>query len=454
MNSFAEIFDLMKQNLPITDTAKKLFIDPIKPIKLNNNHVVLYVNNPYEKQIIEENYVNMFKTQFYEILGFEVEVDILTYNDLSAEQRVKFSDPIPELEDDLDMTQKLETTLANSNYQHTFDTFIVGDSNKLAYSACKSVCAGQVGQYNPLFIYSEPGLGKTHLLCAVKNEMERKYPGCKVLFVAAETFVTEFVNSLKYNTNDEFKQKYRNCDLLLVDDVQFFSGKKESQTELFHTFNELHSKGKQIILTSDRPPKEINDIEQRLMTRFEWGLLADIGTPEFETRLAIIKRKAELLGMHIPANVMEYMADKLKKNIRQLEGAIIKMNALTLVTSVPPTISMAQNVIKDVLTDQQPIPVTVEKIIAEVSHIYSVSPEEIVSQKRSSQISTARQVAMYIVHKVTGLSYTAIGQEFGGRDHSTVVYAISKVKSIIKKDPTYRATIDDLLKNMSNLQNI
>ena len=454
MNSFAEIFDLVKENLPITDTAKKLFIDPIKPMKLNNNRVVLYVGNPYEKQIIEENYANMLKTQFYEILGFEVEIDILTPENLSAEQRVKYSDPIPELEDDVDMTRKLETTLANSNYQHTFDTFIVGDSNKLAYSACKSVCGGQIGQYNPLFIYSEPGLGKTHLLCAVKNEMERQNPGCKVLFVAAETFVTEFVNSLKYNTNDEFKQKYRSCDLLLVDDVQFFSGKKESQNELFHTFNELHTKGKQIILTSDRPPKEINDIEERLMTRFEWGLLADIGTPEFETRLAIIKRKAELLGMHIPANVMEYMADKLKKNIRQLEGAIIKMNALTLVTSVPPTISMAQNVIKDVLTDQQPIPVTVEKIIAEVSHIYSVTPEEIISQKRNSQISTARQVAMYIVHKVTGLSYTAIGQEFGGRDHSTVVYATNKVKSIIQKDPTYKATIDDLLKNMSNLQNV
>lgn len=454
MNSFAEIFDLVKENLPITDTAKKLFIEPIKPMKLNNNHVVLYVGNPYEKQIIEENYANMLKTQFYEILGFEVEIDILTPENLSAEQRVKYSEPIPELEDDIDMTRKLETTLANSNYQHTFDTFIVGDSNKLAYSACKSVCSGQIGQYNPLFIYSEPGLGKTHLLCAVKNEMERQNPGCKVLFVAAETFVTEFVNSLKYNTNDEFKQKYRSCDLLLVDDVQFFSGKKESQNELFHTFNELHTKGKQIILTSDRPPKEINDIEERLMTRFEWGLLADIGTPEFETRLAIIKRKAELLGMHIPANVMEYMADKLKKNIRQLEGAIIKMNALTLVTSIPPTISMAQNVIKDVLTDQQPIPVTVEKIIAEVSHIYSVTPEEIISQKRNSQISTARQVAMYIVHKVTGLSYTAIGQEFGGRDHSTVVYATNKVKSIIQKDPTYKATIDDLLKNMSNLQNM
>lgn len=451
MNSFADVFEMMKQSLPISDTARKCFIDPIKPIKLNNNKVILYVNNPFERQIITENYMEMFLSQFKDILGFEVEIEILTNEDLTPEQRIRFSEPIPELEDDEDMTKKLETTLANSNYQHTFDTFIVGDSNKLAYSACKAVTQGQGGQYNPLFIYSEPGLGKTHLLSAVKNEVEAKNPRAKILFVSAENFINEFVNSLHNKTNDEFKAKYRTCDMLLVDDVQFFSGKQESQTELFHTFNELHKLGKQIILTSDRPPKEINNIEERLKTRFEWGLLADIGTPEFETRLAIIKRKAELLNMHIPNNVMEFMADKLKKNIRQLEGAIIKMNALTLVTSVPPTISMAQNVIKDVLTDQQPVPVTVEKIIDEVSHIYNVTSEEIISQKRSSQISTARQVAMYVVNRVTGLSYTAIGQEFGGRDHSTVVYAINKVKSIIKKNPNYKATIDDLLKNMSNM---
>ncbi len=450
MNSFAEIFEVVKDSLEITDTARRLFIDPIKPVRLSGNTVVLYVSHPYEKEIFFNNYVNMFKTAFHEVLGFNVEFEILSVHDLTPEQRLKFCDPIPELEDDEDMSHKLETTIANSNYNHTFDTFIVGDSNRLAYSACKSIAAGQTGQYNPLYIYSEPGLGKTHLLCAVKNYMESQNPACKVIYISAENFVTEFVNSLKYNTNDEFKHKYRTCDMLLVDDVQFFSGKKESQTELFHTFNELHQKGKQIILTSDRPPKEINDIEQRLRSRFEWGLLTDIGIPEFETRLAIIKRKAELLNMHIPSNVMEYMADKLKKNIRQLEGAMIKMNAMTTVTGVPPTMAMAQNIIRDILTEQQPVPVTVDKIISEVGHIYNVTPEEILGPRRSSQISSARQVAMYLINRITGLSYTAIGNEFSGRDHSTVVYAINKVKSIIKKDPNYKATIEDLLKNIAN----
>ncbi len=451
MNSFAEIFDVVKKNLPVTDTSRRLFIDPIKPIKLSGNRVVLYVNDPYEKEIINSQFSIMIVNTFKEVLGFDVELEILTSRDVTAEQRVRLSDPIPELADDIDMTSKIETSLANSNYNHTFDTFIVGDSNRLAYSACKAIAQGQTGQYNPLFIYSDPGLGKTHLLCAVKNQVEQQYPSYKVLYVSAENFVTEFVNSLKYNTNDEFKNKYRNCDMLLVDDVQFFSGKKESQTELFHTFNELHQKNKQIILTSDRPPKEINDIEQRLLSRFEWGLITDIDIPEFETRLAIIKRKAELLNMHIPQNVTEYMADKLKRNIRQIEGAIIKMSALSLVTDGPPTISMAQNVIKDVLTEQQPIPITVEKIISEVGHIYNVTPAEMIGPRRSNQISSARQVAMYMINQITGLSYTAIGREFSGRDHATVAYAINKVKAILKKDPSYRATIDDLVKNISNI---
>lgn len=453
MNSFSEIFELMKQRLDVTDTAMKLWIEPLQPIKLNNNKVMLYVASPYARQIVFDNYSHVFKKHFQDILGFSVELEILCEEDLTGEQRqrlVGVTRPIPELEDDYFMQEKLERSFASGTYQHTFDTFIVGESNKLAYAACKAVATGQAANYNPLYIYSEPGLGKTHLLSAVSNEIGLSRPQMNIVFVAAETFVTEFVNSLKNDTNDEFKQRYRTADVLLVDDVQFFSGKKESQSELFHTFNELHSKGRQIILTSDRPPKEINDIEQRLLTRFEWGLLADIATPEFETRLAIIKRKAELLGLDIPNNVVEFMADKLKNNIRQLEGAIIKMNALKVVTGVPPTIIMAQNVIREVLTDIQPIPVTVARIIDEVGEIYNVSPEEIRGHNRSAQISTARQVAIFVVHRVTGLSYTAIGQEFGKRDHSTIVYAINKVKGIIKRDPSYRGTIDDLIKNVGN----
>jgi len=450
MTSLNDIFDLVKKNLHITDIAKQSFIDPIKPLKLINNKVVLCVESSFVKEILENHYIHIFKENFREILGFEVEIEIICDENMQTEQKLNMAEPIPELQDDEVMFQKLEKSVASGNYKLTFDTFIEGESNKLAYAACKAVAKGQ-NNYNPLYIYGNSGLGKTHLLSAVRNEILKNKPDLNIVFAASDNFITDYVNSLKFDKMVDFKNKYRNADVLLIDDVQFFSAKKECQNELFNTFNELHSNNKQIIFTSDRAPKEINDIDERLQSRFEWGLLADISVPEFETRLAIIKRKAELIGLNIHQNVMEYIADKLKNNIRQLEGAIIKMNALSLVTDISPTMIMAQNVVKEVLTENVPVPVTVERVISEVGNIYNLTGEEIRSQKRSAQISTARQIAIYVVSKVTTLSYTEIGKEFGGRDHSTIVYAINKVKNIIPKDKSYRNTINDLIKNIGNL---
>lgn len=448
MNSFADIFELMTKKLDLTDIAYNLWIKPIKPVKLDNNKVVLYVAEPYAKKIIEENYVVRFKPIFKEILGFDVDIEILTEE--SAEQKKNPFEPIPELEDDLDMQQRLELSIASGEYKHTFETFIVGPSNKLAYAACKAVAQKQTNTYNPLFVYGESGLGKTHLLSAIAQETKKNFPESNVIYVSAETFTNEFIQAIGDSTMDKFHDKYRSADVLLVDDIQFIAGKASTEEEFFYTFNELHRLGKQIVLTSDRPPKEIKSIADRLKTRFEWGLIADIQAPDFETRVAILKRKAELLHINVSSEVIEFIANKLKNNIRQLEGSIIKMNALMLVTDIQPTILMAQNVIRDILTDHQPIPVTVEKIINEVAHIYNVTAEEIRSQKRSANISTARQVAIYVVHEITDMSYSSIGEEFGGRDHSTIVYAINKVKAIIKKDSSYKSTIEDLIKNMRN----
>ncbi len=452
LNSFSDLFEIVKQRLDITETARNLFIDPIKTIKLDNTTAILLLANDWIKNIIKENYDEIFKKHLKDILGFEVDIEYVTSDDhvVTPEEIVRVSDPIPELDDDPYAKTRLHETEENSNYKYTFDTFIVGESNRLACAACKSI-AQDKSDFNPLYIYSEPGLGKTHLLYAIKNEVETRHPEYNIVYVSAETFVNEFVNSVKTNTTEEFKKKYRSAEMLLVDDVQFFSGKKESQNELFHTFEELHRRGKEIILTSDRPPKEINDIENRLITRFEWGLLTDIAAPEFETRLAIIRRKAELMDLKIPNNVMEYMADKLKNNIRQIEGAIVKMYHIVFLTGSTPTIIMAQNIIKDVMTEQQPVPVTVDHVITDVSHIFNVSPDEMRSKNRNSQVSTARQVAMYVISKVTDLSYTSIGKEFGGRDHSTVVYATNKVKKVMQTDPAYRATVEDLIKNISNV---
>ncbi len=455
-NSFADIFEEVKKLLTLSPTAMKLWIEPLKPLKLNNNQVLLYVASPFARDMARDNFGNLLQDAFSELLGFEVELKILCENDLTGEQKIHYGiesesegELEKELEDDYAVKSKLTKSEQESNYKHTFDTFIVGDNNRLAYAACKAVVQEPSTKYNPLFIYSEPGLGKTHLLSAVKTEMERLHPEMNIIYTTADTFTDDFVSSIRANRTEDFKAKYHSCDMLLIDDIQFISNKVETQQEMFHTFNYLHTQNKQIIFTSDRPPKEINGLEERLLGRFEWGLLADIAPPEYETRIAIIKRKAELFHLNLPDNVIEFLADKLKTNIRQLEGAITKINALVVVTGVTPTLNMAQSVVKDILSNHEPIPVTVEKIINEVAKIYSVDPEDIRSSKRSSQISIARQVAIYVVSKITGLSYSSIGEEFGHRDHSTIVYAITKVKSILGKDPSFKSMVDDMIKNLS-----
>ena len=451
MNSFEEIFDLMKKNLDITDVARKSWIEPIKPLKLNGNVAVLYVQASFVKQIIQENYTHIFKKHLSDILGFEVNIDVQCDEDLTTEQRLVIN-PIPELEDDKIIVDKLTQSLEGSNYQHTFDTFIEGDSNKLAYAACKAAAQCQ-NNYNPLYIYGNSGLGKTHLLSAVRNEISKTHPELNIKLVPADNFINDFVNSIRLDKTADFKNSYRGADVLLVDDVQLFSRAKESQQELFNIFNELHSNGKQVIFTSDRPPKEINNIDQRLKSRFEWGLLADIAIPEFETRLAIIQRKAKLMNLEMNHTIAEFLAEKLKNNIRQLEGAIIKINALSVVTGVSPTIAMARNVVEEIIDDEKniPAPLTVERVINEVASIYGISEEDIRSKKRSADISTARQIAIYVVHKITKLSYVEIGKEFGNRDHSTIVYAINKVKDIIVKDKGYRDTVEDTIRNVENI---
>ena len=451
VNSFDDIFKLMVDSLNITEPARELFIKPIKPVKLENNRVTLFIDNDWIRGVIQQSYDEKFKDGFRNILGFDVEIDYLSNESstLTPEEKVRFSDPIPELDDDTETKERIQQAEEKSKYSYTFDTFIVGESNKLACSACRSI-AQENAPFNPLYIYSEPGLGKTHLLYAIKNEVMLRHPDANIKYVSAENFINEFVQSLRNNTTDEFKSVYRNLDMLLVDDVQFFSGKKESQNELFHTFEALYNNDKKIIFTSDRPPKEINDIDKRMISRFEMGLLADISTPEFETRLAIIKRKAELYNLRIPNNVMEYIAERLKKNIRQIEGVIQKMNAQVMITNNSPTILMAQDILRGVMTETQPDPITIDHVITDVSHIFNVSPDEMKSKNRNSQVSTARQVAMYVIHKVTDLSYTSIGDKFGGRDHSTVVYAINKVKKVMQTDSAYRATVDDLIKNVKS----
>ncbi len=447
MESFREVFALVSEycKKEISQVAHSLWIKDIEPVKLEGSTAYLAVRSEFKQKILEEKYYDLLSRAFEEVMGFPVDLVItsLEPTKAQAEEAVeKLANCSPE---------EVEKTTAGGDYEYTFSTFIVGPSNKFAHAASLAVATNPAGAYNPLFIYGGSGLGKTHLLYAICNEVLKNKPETNIIYVKGENFTNELIEAIRSESTAEFHNKYRQADVLLVDDIQFIGGKESTQEEFFHTFNTLYEANKQIVLTSDRPPKEIKTLEDRLRTRFEWGLLADVQPPDFETRVAIIRRKAELLDIDIPDDVAEYMANKLKTNIRQLEGAVKKMKAYKLLAGTPPSILIAQNAIRDILNDHQPVPVTIERIISEVARTYNgVTPQDIRSNKRSANISSARQVAIYIVREITQMSMSAIGEEFGGRDHSTIVYALQQVEKNMKIDPRYKELIEDITKNVRN----
>lgn len=435
MNSFNEAWNLICDfcKTRITDVAYKTWISRIEPIELDfdKGKAVLMVPNEFHRQTLNRCYLPLLSSAFNEIFGSGIDICF------------SIPDEINEL------NQKSDQNLAiDSDYEFTFDTYIVGSSNKFAHAAALAVAANPAGAYNPLFVYGNSGLGKTHLLYAICNDIKKSNPNKTCLYIKGDDFTNELIDSIRKNTTSEFHQKYRKADVLLVDDIQFIAGKDSTQEEFFHTFNSLYEAKKQIVLTSDRPPKEIQTLEDRLRTRFEWGLIADIQPPDFETRIAIVKRKAELLDIKMPNEVCEYIAKKLKTNIRQLEGAVKKMKAHHLLGGEPMGTQTAQMAISDILNNDQPPPVTVEKVIDEVARTFSVTPQDIRSSKRSATISNARQISMYVVREVTQLPLVSIGEEFGGRDHSTIVYALQQVEKNLAKDPKTKAMVHDIIKNI------
>ena len=447
ISSLSDIYNLVVENYVreynISASAKELWLDALEPISMEGNVVTLATDTDFKRNTINSIYLEKLEEQFTIVLGNPIKVEIIIKDDIPTTE-TKFND----IRNSRELTNKIDNIVHDNKVTYTFDNFIVGPSNNLAYAAAKAVSQKQHEKYNPLFIYGDSGLGKTHLLSAIQNEMTKNYPGINIIYISAETFTNEFLHSITANKTELFDEKYRNADALLIDDIQFIAGKEQTEEKFFHIFNELYKLNKAIVLTSDRPAKEIKSISDRLKTRFSSGLAADVRAPEYETRLAIIQRKADLLNFKIPDDVVDFIATKLKSNIRQIEGVVTKMNALYMVSQIKPTIVLAQNVIKDIVSDHQPIPITVDKIISEAAKIYNVDPDEIRSPKRNSPVSSARKVAIYVIQEITGLPYETIGQEFSGRDHSTVVYAIKNVKEMMAKDSNFRSVIEDLIKNI------
>ena len=447
ISSLSDIYNLVVENYVreynISASAKELWLDALEPISMEGNVVTLATDTDFKRNTINSIYLEKLEEQFTIVLGNPIKVEIIIKDDIPTTET-----KVNDIRNSRELTNKIDNIVHDNKVTYTFDNFIVGPSNNLAYAAAKAVSQKQHEKYNPLFIYGDSGLGKTHLLSAIQNEMTKNYPGINIIYISAETFTNEFLHSITANKTELFDEKYRNADALLIDDIQFIAGKEQTEEKFFHIFNELYKLNKAIVLTSDRPAKEIKSISDRLKTRFSSGLAADVRAPEYETRLAIIQRKADLLNFKIPDDVVDFIATKLKSNIRQIEGVVTKMNALYMVSQIKPTIVVAQNVIKDIVSDHQPIPITVDKIISEAAKIYNVDPDEIRSPKRNSPVSSARKVAIYVIQEITGLPYETIGQEFSGRDHSTVVYAIKNVKEMMAKDSNFRSVIEDLIKNI------
>ena len=452
MNSIDEAFSSVKQYCRkegrISEAAMKLWIDIMKPVQLDGSVAVFTVQSEFQKTVVMNTYNALLKEAFLNVLGLDVKIQINVVtpeendNPLSENSNAKDYDELARRH------EELEHSFEGANYEYTFATFIVGGSNEFAYAACTAVAKEPGKNYNPLFIYGGSGLGKTHLLTAIQTEIKRTHPDFVIMYVTCEQFTNELIAAIRAGSTEDFRMKYRVADLLLVDDIQFIAGKESTQEEFFHTFNSLHDAHKQIVIASDRPAKEIKSLEERLRTRFEWGLTADVQPPDFETRVAIVKRKAELLHLDLPEDVAEFIANHLKNNIRQLEGAVKKLNAYYMLEGIQPVISVAQNAIKDILNETQPVPVTIEKIIGEVSRTFNVSPADIRGTKRNANVASARRVAIYILREVTGMSMEEIGREFSGRDHSTIVYSLKTMERDMKNDQHLRETVSDIIKNV------
>jgi len=413
--------------------AYNVWLSIIKPISIDGKAATLCVQNSFQKEIIENNYKKLLTEGFTEVMGLDVSINIITEEE--KEKSVKEAVPVPKNIIDKDFT---------------FDNYIVGATNRLAHAASLAV-ANDPGVYNPLFIYGGSGLGKTHLLYAICNHVKKYRPELDITYIKGDEFTNDLVSAIGSGERTLFHKKYRHCHMFLVDDVQFLTGKIQTQVEFFHTFNTLFENNRQIILTSDRPPSEISALDDRLRNRFESGLMADISLPDFELRRAIINDKLKKINFKLDAEICDYIANQLKTDIRQIEGALNKMKAYNNLAGEKPSIAVAQTVIRDVRNSDLPTPITVEKIILEVSRTFNISPEDIRSSKRSQQISIARQTAIYIVREITQMSQALIGKEFGNRDHSSVVYSISQARDHMNMDKNYKSTVLDITKNIKGL---
>ena len=442
------ILQTIRQENDLSNVAFKTWLLPLKVFRIEDH--VLKITAPFEQAAtyVENKYKTFLYVAVAEAMGEEYEIKIITEDEASRETAYvppakKMPAPVP-----------VDDQKTNLNPKYTFDTFVIGSNNRFAHAASVAVAESPGKEYNPLFLYGGVGLGKTHLMHSVAHYILHKDPTKNVLYVTSEVFTNELIYSIRNGNNTsmtKFREKYRNIDVLLIDDVQFIIGKESTQEEFFHTFNALHSANKQIIISSDRPPKDMETLEARLQSRFEWGLIADISSPDYETRMAILRKKEELDGYNIDDEVIRYIATNIKSNIRELEGALNKLVALSNLENREITISMAEEVLKDIISPNSKREVTPQVILDVVAEHYGVSSNDIIGGKRNSEIVVPRQIVMYLCREITDTSYKAIGILLGNRDHSTIISGDNKVRDkLAAGDTSLKSNIDTIRKKLSS----
>lgn len=454
MNSYdlAEIWVRCKDKLKESFNEKvfNVWIKPIMPLEVTDTYYKVAVKNDFFKTMLEENYAQVIEGVLAGIMSKNIKLIIETMdNGSSGSEAAEEMPAVPAKREQQQLfnenTSVQQTDESNLNPKYVFETFVIGNSNRFAHAAAQAVANDPAHAYNPLFLYGGVGLGKTHLMHAIGNRIKQNNPSMKVLYTSSEKFTNEIINSIQNKTTEAFRQKYRNIDCLIIDDIQFLKGKEQTQVEFFHTFNALKDADKQIIISSDRPPREIETLEDRLRSRFDQGLTADIQTPDLETRMAILRTKAASDNIVLPTEVITLLATNIATNIREIEGAYNKIVAYTSLMHMPITVETAQKVLSDMGNDIKTRTITYEGIIKVVADHYNVKQDELFNKKRTQNIAFPRQVAMYLCRELADLSYPRIGELFGGRDHTTVIHAYEKISNFKNSNLAFQNELQEII---------
>ncbi|MBE6589487.1 MAG: chromosomal replication initiator protein DnaA [Ruminococcaceae bacterium] len=456
-----EVWNMVKEafRIKLSESTAKLWFGDLEILSCEDSihdntnttefTITMGTSSEFKFDIISKKYLSDIQNEFCRLLGLEVHVNLVFTGSASSDSISTSSVPssVPSPVQRTENNVSTEKGFLDYKFEYTFENFIVGSTNKFAQAACVAVANHPAENYNPLFIYGNSGLGKTHLMYATINQMKKNNPNIKIIYTKGEDFTNQMISCLANKTMEDFRDKYRKCDVLLIDDIQFIAGKTSTQEEIFHTFNALHEEKKQIIFTSDRPPREIKPLEDRLVSRFEWGLIADIEPPDLELRIAIIKKKAEQINVMVPNDVLTFLGENLRSNIRQIEGAIKKLGALSFLSGKEITMELAHECISELLGGAEPVSVTVEKIFSAVFKKYGISKESITGKSQKKEIVTARHVAVYLIREITEMSYPNTAKIFN-RDSSTIISSYNLIATRVFSDPLFSSEINDLKKEV------